>query len=275
MADPIGTTASSVIEFNVGGTHYATTAATLTRYGDHFLSTLATTDLPVSRDTQGRVFIDRDGRQFGRILEFLRNGKLKVDPVEDELREEAEYYALDALLFYMDKVQPIADKFLAPPRLALEGYESTSLFAAWAEKRVEKLEIANLAAACELLLLDVGLVEMVDQVVGNLSGMYRALKFSLEAHEDSVQLPGFGEHDFIYAQSSERKVLQLAEKWWATDDEGISPVKMLMYYRHGKYLRWSATKVRKTRREEPQTYVFRIYLWGKPPSFAPEWEVFD
>ena len=271
MADPIGTTASLVIEFNVGGIHYATTAATLTRYGDHFLSTLATTDLPVSRDSQGRVFIDRDGRQFGRILEFLRNGKLKVDPVEDELREEAEYYALDALLFYMDEVQPGSDKFLAPPRLALEGYESTSLFAAWAEKRVEKLEIANLAAACELLLLDVELVGLADRFAARYHSLNSILgfKFSLEARDDSVQLPGFGEHEFVYARSSESWVLRFAEEWWATNDEGNSPLAMLHYYRHRRYLRWSA----RNSREEPQTYVFRAF-WGKrSPSFAPEWEV--
>ena len=106
--------ASEVIELNVGGSHFATLRSTLTKYPDTLLAMLVTTDVPVATDAAGRIFIDRDGTHFGTILQFLRDGHVifapktmngsRLSPATGvleralELRIEAEYYGLDALI---------------------------------------------------------------------------------------------------------------------------------------------------------------------------------
>ncbi len=52
-----------------------------------------------SRDGKGCIFIDRDGKRFRHVLNFLREGKIHMsDPaLAEELITEAEYFQLEEL----------------------------------------------------------------------------------------------------------------------------------------------------------------------------------
>jgi hypothetical protein len=88
MSDEIGTTPTprdihkrnctldkaSIIKLNIGGVKFQTTLETILSKGDNFISSLVLSDkIPVSTDSDGYIFIDRDGRYFTPILEYLRS----------------------------------------------------------------------------------------------------------------------------------------------------------------------------------------------------------
>ena len=89
---------ASMVELNVGGTIYVTTTSTLNRYPDSQLAKLINdSKLSTVRDSQNRVFIDRDGILFRFILDFLRNEALSLpgDFKEfDRLLLEANYFKI-------------------------------------------------------------------------------------------------------------------------------------------------------------------------------------
>jgi hypothetical protein len=93
---------NKIIRLNVGGVKYSTTMTTLTKYGG-FPSLLMKREsdegaMDILRDSKGRIFIDRDGKIFKYILEFLRSDT--VDVPEDligKLLIEADYYQIKEL----------------------------------------------------------------------------------------------------------------------------------------------------------------------------------
>lgn len=89
-----------IIELNVGGFFYTTTVTSLLSEPESYFTSNHNAfsdsfDLP--KDSQGRVFIDRDGKLFNYIMEFLRT-KTVLLPEEfaekSRLRFEAEFYKL-------------------------------------------------------------------------------------------------------------------------------------------------------------------------------------
>ena len=104
MADALPSS-SDVVRLNVGGTLYSTTRATLMSVPETMLATLMETDIPVSTDDEGRIFIDRDGKHFGTILNYLRDGDFAVPSTateRKELKTEAAYYLLDDIVAAID-----------------------------------------------------------------------------------------------------------------------------------------------------------------------------
>ncbi|GFO19089.1 BTB/POZ domain-containing protein kctd6 [Plakobranchus ocellatus] len=91
----------SVMTLNVGGTVYTTTRATLLKYPASMLGSLASHDLPSTRDKDGHLFIDRDGGAFKHVLNFLRSSQLCV-PADftdlDLLAAEADFYQISPLI---------------------------------------------------------------------------------------------------------------------------------------------------------------------------------
>jgi hypothetical protein len=64
-------TDDGVVDLNVGGKHYSTTLATLCRYPDSMLAAMFSGRHELKkRAADGRVFIDRDGKAFGYVLQF-------------------------------------------------------------------------------------------------------------------------------------------------------------------------------------------------------------
>lgn len=105
--------ASDVVELNVGGVYYTTSLATLTSgQRDSVLAKLFNTptatvgsgchgdrggEARLHVDNRGRYFIDRDGVLFRFVLDFLRNGKVILPEnfhERERLKVEAEFYGL-------------------------------------------------------------------------------------------------------------------------------------------------------------------------------------
>ena len=69
---------------------------TLTNGRSGMLTAMFTGDLPVIRTSKDPAFIDRNGKRFGAILDFLRTGDCTELPVRGSelanVLEEAEFY---------------------------------------------------------------------------------------------------------------------------------------------------------------------------------------
>lgn len=71
---------NQIVKLNIGGYKYETTVNTLTSGNPNFFSSLLLNDIPSFQDENGYYFIDRDGKYFEPILEFLRTGEMNCPP---------------------------------------------------------------------------------------------------------------------------------------------------------------------------------------------------
>ncbi|XP_010443100.1 PREDICTED: FH protein interacting protein FIP2 [Camelina sativa] len=89
---------SSMIRLNIGGKKFCTTIDTLTiREPDSMLAAMFSGRHAMCQESKtGYVFIDRDGKHFRHILNWLRDGIAPSlsDPDCSELLREADYYQL-------------------------------------------------------------------------------------------------------------------------------------------------------------------------------------
>ncbi|XP_072833318.2 BTB/POZ domain-containing protein KCTD11 [Pogona vitticeps] len=93
--------AGGLVTLNVGGKLYSTTLETLTRFPDSMLGAMFRGPQPALTDSCGNYFIDRDGKTFRHILNFLRFGRLDLPEGYAELsllRAEADFYQIRPLL---------------------------------------------------------------------------------------------------------------------------------------------------------------------------------
>lgn len=89
------------VSLNVGGEIYTTTLDTLTRCRDSMLGAMFTGQIPTLRDRRGNIFIDRDGKVFRYILNYLRSSSLDLPDGFSELallRREADFFQIRPLL---------------------------------------------------------------------------------------------------------------------------------------------------------------------------------
>ncbi|XP_076917701.1 FH protein interacting protein FIP2-like [Bidens hawaiensis] len=105
---------SSIIRLSIGGNEFVTTVDTLTqREPQSMLAAMFSGRHTVYKDPEkGCVFIDRDGKYFRHILNWLRGGVARsLSELERldllELLEEAEYYQLLGLV---DKINEALNK---------------------------------------------------------------------------------------------------------------------------------------------------------------------
>ncbi|KAI6655126.1 BTB/POZ domain-containing protein KCTD7-like [Oopsacas minuta] len=92
-------TFSAIINLNVGGTLFTTRLRTLTSRSDSMLSRMFS-GYSIDKDSDGRYFIDRDGKYFSHILNYLRdpsNFVISVDIIPAVL-VEAEYYQISGMV---------------------------------------------------------------------------------------------------------------------------------------------------------------------------------
>ena len=87
------------VKVNVGGTRYETTLSTLQKYPDSMLGAMFSGRHELHVDDNGYSFIDRDGKYFGDVLNYLRDGEdviLSVRNVVDlkMINFELNYYGL-------------------------------------------------------------------------------------------------------------------------------------------------------------------------------------
>jgi len=100
-----------VVTLNVGGVHYCTTIQTLIAHEHSMLGAMFSTrnrDL-LQQDGQGRYFVDRDGKLFRYILNYLRNGSIAKDSAymsnRYQIRQEAEFFSLKGLVEELDGLE--------------------------------------------------------------------------------------------------------------------------------------------------------------------------
>ncbi|XP_023274746.1 BTB/POZ domain-containing protein KCTD21-like [Seriola lalandi dorsalis] len=89
------------VSLNVGGEIYTTTLDTLTRCRDSMLGAMFTGQIPMLRDSKGNIFIDRDGKVFRYILNYLRSSSLDLPDGFSELallQREADFFQIHPLL---------------------------------------------------------------------------------------------------------------------------------------------------------------------------------
>eukprot|EP00301_Raphidiophrys_heterophryoidea_P017945 c2937_g1_i1.p1 GENE.c2937_g1_i1~~c2937_g1_i1.p1 ORF type:complete len:299 (-),score=56.99 c2937_g1_i1:97-918(-) len=96
MADP------RIVKLNVGGTRYLTSRTTLLAHGPNFFSSLFVSMEsyaigPALLDELGYVFIDRNGRLFDVVLEFLRTGEVwwPQGVARRQIEMEFDFYQVD------------------------------------------------------------------------------------------------------------------------------------------------------------------------------------
>ncbi|CAF2705228.1 unnamed protein product [Rotaria sp. Silwood2] len=93
--------ADNRIYLDVGGQRFTTTGRTLTqRTNSIFFQTLINEKWNININSiDNPIFIDRDGRLFGFILQYLRTGELNIEDkkIQKELLTEAKYYKLKNL----------------------------------------------------------------------------------------------------------------------------------------------------------------------------------
>jgi uncharacterized protein YjbI with pentapeptide repeats len=87
------------VKLNVGGRVFVTTRSTLTHSGTNMLSFMFGNDWHSSTDESGAYLIDRSPEYFAPLLNYLRCGKLHLDPGVSAVNvlEEARFFGLDEL----------------------------------------------------------------------------------------------------------------------------------------------------------------------------------
>ncbi len=96
---------SYLVKLNIGGVKYITTQETLCKYGKNYFSYLLSESYSTVTDEKstlskifkiGYIFIDRDGKYFEPILEYLRTGEFLQPPHLDPkaISREASFYSI-------------------------------------------------------------------------------------------------------------------------------------------------------------------------------------
>ncbi|KAI4533087.1 hypothetical protein MG293_016106 [Ovis ammon polii] len=88
------------VQLNVGGSLYYTTVRALTRH-DTMLKAMFSGRMEVLTDKEGWILIDRCGKHFGTILNYLRDDTIVLPQNRQEIKElmaEAKYYLIQGLV---------------------------------------------------------------------------------------------------------------------------------------------------------------------------------
>ncbi|XP_033486688.2 BTB/POZ domain-containing protein KCTD14 isoform X1 [Epinephelus lanceolatus] len=93
---------SPVVQLNVGGHLFTTSLSTLRKHPESKLAELFSKHPTLGTDAQGRYFIDRNGSNFGAILEFLRSDWLPTENIQ-EVHREAVYYNIKPLIKHLEE----------------------------------------------------------------------------------------------------------------------------------------------------------------------------
>ncbi|CAN9505920.1 unnamed protein product [Ophioblennius macclurei] len=95
-----GLLGSKYVKLNVGGSLHYTTVQTLSKE-DSLLRSICSGGTEVTIDPEGWVVLDRSGRHFSVVLNFLRDGSVPLPENRrelDEVLKEAQYYQVQGLI---------------------------------------------------------------------------------------------------------------------------------------------------------------------------------
>ncbi|KAF0295667.1 BTB/POZ domain-containing protein kctd15 [Amphibalanus amphitrite] len=97
------------VHIDVGGVIYTSSLETLTRYPETRLAKLFNGQVPIVLDTlKQHYFIDRDGKMFRHILNFMRSGKVCVPDDFSEidcLMEEARFFEVQGMVKQLEQLR--------------------------------------------------------------------------------------------------------------------------------------------------------------------------
>ncbi|CAL8102221.1 unnamed protein product [Orchesella dallaii] len=101
--------ATAPVHIDVGGTIYTSSLETLTKYAESRLAKLFNGSIPIVLDSlKQHYFIDRDGKMFRHILNFVRNNKLLL-PADftdiDLLLEEARFFEIQGMYKQLEQLK--------------------------------------------------------------------------------------------------------------------------------------------------------------------------
>ncbi|CAB3359705.1 BTB/POZ domain-containing adapter for CUL3-mediated RhoA degradation protein 3 isoform X2 [Cloeon dipterum] len=91
---------SQYVKLNIGGSLHYTTIGTLTKH-DTMLRAMFSGRMEVLTDSEGWILIDRCGKHFGTILNYLRDGSVPLPDNSKEVAEllaEVKYYCIQDLI---------------------------------------------------------------------------------------------------------------------------------------------------------------------------------
>ncbi|CAJ0583886.1 unnamed protein product, partial [Mesorhabditis spiculigera] len=103
--------ATELLRLNVGGVHYTTLYETVARVHSSFFGHYLKIDSRSGKvvrfnahiidDGSGAIFLNRDGKLFAYVLQYMRDGRQAVLPRDESLlrqiQREAQYYCLEGL----------------------------------------------------------------------------------------------------------------------------------------------------------------------------------
>ena len=122
------TQSASVVTLNVGGYLFTTTIATLTRFSDTMLGAMFSGRHAFShtQDKNGAFFIDRDGRHFHEILNFLR-GSMACTP--ESMAQQLSSRALEELKVgsdFSNSIHYVPSIYISPLQYTLSTLSNTT-----------------------------------------------------------------------------------------------------------------------------------------------------
>ncbi|KAG2453826.1 hypothetical protein HYH02_002033 [Chlamydomonas schloesseri] len=104
---------SPVVSFNVGGQHFTTLRETLLKEANSRLALIARGAIPSAKDpATGAFVLDRDGKHFALILNWLRDGWVLLPRNAEERREllqEIRYYQLSGFEGWLRTQEVLSD----------------------------------------------------------------------------------------------------------------------------------------------------------------------
>jgi BTB/POZ domain-containing protein KCTD7/14 len=96
----------SIINLNVGGYYFTTSLSTLLKYEDSMLAVMFSGRHDIAKDEYGRFFIDRDGKYFRFILNYVRSNDLPPESVSLDVLKEAEFFCMNSLIQKLEQIAP-------------------------------------------------------------------------------------------------------------------------------------------------------------------------
>jgi hypothetical protein len=115
---------------DIGGHHYSTSVQSLTSVPGSYFHQLFSGSIPDDmKTTDGRVFLDRNGKLFRHILNCLREPskfklRLRNKQELDELREEARFYGVEHLVFANSLFIPDVQNWLDETKITIKEFSS-------------------------------------------------------------------------------------------------------------------------------------------------------
>ena len=98
-----------IVRLNVGGLIFTTSRSTLCKYPDSMLGAMFGGKFEITYDDAGCAFIDRDGKMFRHVLNFIRTGTLLIPKEFNEFdlhESEADFY----------QIRPLSDALMEQKR---------------------------------------------------------------------------------------------------------------------------------------------------------------